>query len=998
MIKYPFSVSLILKRQPESTLAIQSSQKALRSVINSRLCTYCFNLSNLSANGRQYELFLKLNEYMKRIVLLVCSIFCIADAFGLNGNGSSANPYNGNITQPTVFGPGTVYINGNISNDAYVLTIQPGTTLRIYDNINISFTNNGKLNAVGTKEAPVIFTADNNNWGHAYFYNSNGSVLNYCIFEKGMIPLSDGNGHGGALYSVSSMLQISNCIFRNNVAFHGGAIELDNSPSEITDCIFEGNTAYRGSALFFVGNTNTPVINRCKIYSNHATDRSSVHGLTDAAVTIQNTLIYNNTNANSGGGGGVNFGGTTEGSILVNIINCVLANNNRYDVFFRGSARFSVRNSIVWGSVKSVYYDFGETPRDFNLINCAVQGVYNFNTEFTISFFQNSLKLNSNNSATDGPNFIYPLSNYNITSLSPCRDQGTDLGTPAPPVLDIVGNGRVGQYDIGAYEIQGQYIKWTGAVSNEWNNSDNWTPGIIPAAMNDVGIFSAVYEPIISSSEIVTCNNLIIEPSANMTVGSGGALTVHGSLVINSSGTNHSGSFINNGLVTGSVSYNRGMNASNYHYFSSPVVSGTVPTLATVWAYNEPAGTWDINTACKSGVGYTIDTGIDLLSFSGSLAPETPVVVNATSPYKDIITTSLENYTNREYVGVGDNGHSGMARSLTDNYGGGGWNLLGNPYTSAINVSGFIDANATQFDPNYVAVYLYDGSTYYYIGNSTGWGIVRPDNEKHIQVGQGFFVLAMNDFSSFTFSRSMQEHDTEVTLLKSTIADNRWPGLQLKVKSGKSENMTTVVYNEGMTSGLDPGYDVGLMSSGSDVEVYTTLVKDNGVNFTRQALPIVDCDKNSIAVGIDSEEGGKITFSAVTVPIEGYKYYLEDRSTGTLTDLTTSTYTVSIPAKCSGTGRFYIKASATLTGISGQPADNASEDIRIWATNGKIIIKGEVGENATCTVYNMKGCIASVSQLEDAEFNEVRVPDSEGIYIVKVLSSGKAITKKVVMI
>ena len=34
-----------------------------------------------------------------------------------------------------------------------------------------------------------------------------------------------------------------------------------------------------------------------------------------------------------------------------------------------------------------------------------------------------------------------------------------------------------------------------------------------------------------------------------------------------------------------------------------------------------------------------------------------------------------------------------------------------------------------------------------------------------------------------------------------------------------------------MSIGLDPGYDVGLMSSGADVDIYTALVKDNGINF-----------------------------------------------------------------------------------------------------------------------------------------------------------------------
>lgn len=190
----------------------------------------------------------------------------------------------------------------------------------------------------------------------------------------------------------------------------------------------------------------------------------------------------------------------------------------------------------------------------------------------------------------------------------------------------------------------------------------------------------------------------------------------------------------------------------------------------------------------------------------------------------------------------------------------------------------------SKFDPNYVALYLYNGSTYNYVAKSIGWPHGTYLSATHIQIGQGFFVLAMNDLSTFTFTRSMQEHNIGISLLKSAKAEDRWPGLQLKVQYGDKENSTLVVYNEKMSAGLDPGYDVGQLSTDPDVEIYTSLVeRDNSVNFARQALPLTDYDKNIIPVGIDSEKGGKVTFSAFTVPLENYKFWFEDRKTGTFT-------------------------------------------------------------------------------------------------------------------
>jgi hypothetical protein len=932
---------------------------------------------------------------MKKILLLLTGVLFSGSIFGLDGDGTSGNPYSGNLMESTTFGPGTIYISGRIETQAHTLTIQPGTTLRIFEGVDIYIQAGGNLFAVGNGTDPIIFTADDSNWGHVYFYNSQGSVLDYCIFEKGRIPLTNNSGHGGAIYiEEQSSVQISNSIFRKNEAYHGGAIEVKRSAVEISDCIFEANTAYRGSAIFLTGNAYTPVIKRCKIYSNHATDRSAVHGLTDAAGTIQNCLIYNNTSDT--GGGGVNFGGDTEGTILLSIINCVIANNTNIDVYFRGSARFSVTNSIIWGSSKSVYFDSDQSPRVFNLINCATQGAYRGTTEIDIeSTFQNSFTLNSINSASDGPNFIYPLTNYNITYISPCCDRGTSSGSPAPPVTDFIYNGRIGLYDIGAYEVQGSYSRWTGDVSREWNNPGNWLPYGVPGSMNDVGIFDAIYDPEITGPDPVSCNNLIIEPLANLTVKEGGLLTVDELLVINSSSTNHSGSLINHGSVTGSVSYNRHMNATNYHYFSSPVVSSTFPTLNTVWAYNEVSGNWDITTTCKSGVGYTIETGNDLLNFTGSLVSEEPIEIDVTSPYNDIIGIS-DDYNDRLWVD--ESGHSGTARSL-DKYGAGGWNLLGNPYTSAMQAANFVSTNSTQFDPNYVAIYLWDGSAYYYIGNSTGWGTGRPGDEKHIQVGQGFFVLAMNDYSSFTFSKSMQDYDTEVSLLKSAKIEDRWPGLQLKVKNGNNENVTTVVFNEEMTVGLDPGYDVGLMASGSDVEIYTALLQDNGVNFARQALPIIEFDKNVIPVGVDTEIGGKVTFSAEIEQVRNFKFILEDRGTGFYTDLQFNHYTVTLPAKTYGTGRFFIHISESR-GKGPRTKQSNLLNVRMWASqNHRVNIEGSISDKATCQVYNIRGQIIFETNLTDSGYNTFYMPqDVKGVHLVKVMDAGKVSTKKVVFL
>ena len=71
---------------------------------------------------------------------------------------------------------------------------------------------------------------------------------------------------------------------------------------------------------------------------------------------------------------------------------------------------------------------------------------------------------------------------------------------------------------------------WTGSLSADWNNAGNWSGGVIPDGDNVVvPIVSANYPAITGT---VATNALVINPSAAMTVNSGGSLTVNGDLTV----------------------------------------------------------------------------------------------------------------------------------------------------------------------------------------------------------------------------------------------------------------------------------------------------------------------------------------------------------------------------------------------------------------------------------------------------------------------------------
>lgn len=556
---------------------------------------------------------------------------------------------------------------------------------------------------------------------------------------------------------------------------------------------------------------------------------------------------------------------------------------------------------------------------------------------------------------------------------------------------------------------------WIGGApgaETDWNTESNWCGGV-PSSTDNINVFSSSTNyPVIQASTSVTCKNMNVDAGASVTIDAGGALTVDGNLTssgsfIINSGLSSSGSLIVNGSATGAVTYNRQMKTystvdpySNYdwHYFSSPVASNTNSNsskVTQVYSWDEVSGTWGTTsmTSLASGIGYNLDqtsASDGLISFSGNVVTS-DVTVNATSPYSDCSFDGLD-YDVREYA---------PGRNYETNYGGGGWNLLGNPYTAALSGTAFLTNNESNLDPNYQAIYIYDGSVgttgaYYYISSGgTGWdGTYGYSN---VQAGQGFFVLAMCNSSTFTFTPDMRVHSIEVPMTKSTKSTDRWPGVKITSKLGSVESSTMVIYNNSMSIGLDPGYDIGLLSTGSDIEIYTTLIRDNGVRFACQAIPVNGCDTLVVPVGVDSKPGGEVTFSAITEELPGYKFILEDRTTGIFTDLSTSTYKATISANNSGTGRFFLHTKNGTTDIN-TPDDPDMSTLRIWYYNSEIIIKGAVSDKAVIDVFDIRGGKILSQRLTEGGYNTCNISGvTGGAYIVRVTDGTGIVTRKVMI-
>jgi len=334
---------------------------------------------------------------------------------------------------------------------------------------------------------------------------------------------------------------------------------------------------------------------------------------------------------------------------------------------------------------------------------------------------------------------------------------------------------------------------------------------------------------------------------------------------------------------------------------------------------------------------------------------------------------------------------------------GDGWNCVGNPYPSAINMNttasvanNFLKTNAidaSNIDPNYCAYVWDDGSKTYQVLNNVP-GNPRDPGVSVFAPGQGFFVKA-NGAGTIQFTTAMQVHNTSA-VLKST--DVPWKSVALKATSTSTSSSVQVYFHEGMTKGLDPTYDAGLLRGTNGLSVYTRLVDDNGVDFAIQCLPELGADQMVIPVGLESKTGGEVRFSATTTSLPaGCSVYLEDRVAQTVTDLSDGKEMVAtVSANTAGTGRFYMHMSKLTTGNALTPESGFK--LKAYVSGENIEIYGNVSDKAKASLFDSKGSQLGLYKLEEGNHNTIPATGlSSGVYILNVIDGKDAFTSKLMI-
>lgn len=505
---------------------------------------------------------------------------------------------------------------------------------------------------------------------------------------------------------------------------------------------------------------------------------------------------------------------------------------------------------------------------------------------------------------------------------------------------------------------------WTGSLGIDWATSGNWSNGI-PTVNHDVTIPTGK-TPIIAASTSANCYDLTLEGTATLNIASTSE-TANGSLIFN-------------GTYTGSataVTYQRYFPDLNWHMLGSPFTGQTINS------------TFLSNNSINGMKDYTENPDGWAADYHPSNTPDIDFFLGKG------YATKLSASGFVTLTGTPNN----AAVDLTLTHGDYGWNLLSNPFTSAIasniagNANNLLSDNAAVLDPNYTAVYIWDQDTdsYKIINHASGNPAVTLTQD-YLQVGQGFFVKSADPAAgTFTITPAMQSHQTAIAF-KST-EESSWASISLNAEISNAKSSTSILYRNDMNRSLDIGYDAGILKSGSLV-LYSRLINDNGIDFGVQCLPD-DYDNLIVPIGLDAIAGEIVTFTAKSLNIpEDYAVVLEDRAMNTFIDLSDEgEYVVQLDNASEGTGRFFVRTSLkSALGIG----DIEKEAFQVFTrvNDHQLVIRGEVKQNTSARIYSITGQLMTEAVLEQSVENRIPFDGTAGIYLIRITSKEGATTHK----
>jgi hypothetical protein len=553
-------------------------------------------------------------------------------------------------------------------------------------------------------------------------------------------------------------------------------------------------------------------------------------------------------------------------------------------------------------------------------------------------------------------NFTYHGGSSNLTwqdDLVTTCEYGNEVGDALPdtPFANYYTNGSVGPSTT---------TTWTGSTSTAWATLGNWSCDV-PSALTDVIIGTATNYPVIPAAADITVKSLTIN-AGSVTVSATAKLTVLNAL------TNAVG---NTGLVlksdasgTGSLIHNTaGVAASveryilagtwadgtdGWHLLSSPVAAQAInPVFNTdatgydFYAWSETDQLW-LNQ--KEGAN-------NITSFNIGQGYLVAYATTATKVFSGALNTADKLVTLTKHAGTYT-----------------GWNLLGNPYSSALTWN-------------------------------TGWTLTNIGAVSQIWnegikdyslISAGGTIPATNGFMVYTDAASQTLTIPAAARVHSGTAWYKSAAQQIELiahdPQGESAKSSFIGFDPKATAGFDLDYDAYLLS-GYAPKFYSVA---GGSEFSLNTLPEA---VSNLTIPFGFVKNASSSFSIeLAQSIEGHSVWLRDLKTNTVVNLSEKPGYSFTSAEGDNASRFEI----VLDMANGTSDLKALASAYAYSVDNRIVVAGVNGETKM-DVISIQGQVLNTFEFFSTGQHDVSVNLSTGVYLVRLYNSGEIRTMKVMV-
>ena len=333
----------------------------------------------------------------------------------------------------------------------------------------------------------------------------------------------------------------------------------------------------------------------------------------------------------------------------------------------------------------------------------------------------------------------------------------------------------------------------------------------------------------------------------------------------------------------------------------------------------------------------------------------------------------------------------------------GKWNLIGNPFASAVSLKTLIPGNewnAAKLNDAAVGITYWDAD-----GINTGGtpGFVTKtasdlnSTDLVIRPGQAFFIKAKTTIDSgkefITFNL-----DTQTLTMGSkdlNRSQNKNQEFELALTYNEGVKTTRIKFDEQASSGLDLGYEGEAFPDAiKDLGIYTQIADGSlDTPFAVQTINNQNLDQLQLPLGVNAVLGTyTLSMQNINLP-EGIEVILTDLDNAIETVLNKHDYNFTVTnGNLESTDRFLITFQTNALSTN----NNELDHLQIAAFQNTISVQGALENNTALKVYDLQGRLVAQTVLSETN-RQLTLNNSVGVYVVSLSNVQGSKTQKVIL-